>query len=55
MIDKLLLTLAAFVAVLFTAPRPRTPERDAQADADAEQEERLMRAATRAREDGGKG
>ncbi len=47
MIDKLLLTLAAFVALLLTAPRPRTPERDAQAD--AEQEGRLMRAAARAR------
>lgn len=53
MIDKLLLTLAAFVALLLTAPRPRTPERDAQAD--AEQEEQLIRAATRTREDGGKG
>jgi len=45
--ELLIVAVAAFVALLLTAPRPRTPERDAQAD--AEQEGRLMRAAARAR------
>ena len=47
MFELLIVAVAAFVALLFTAPRPRTPERDAQAD--AEQEEQLIRAATRTR------
>ena len=46
-----LLIVAAIGLVALPVAGPRTQERDAQAD--AEQEERPMRAAARAREDGG--